>query len=536
MRVCLLLVALCAAARAEFLLDDGDRVVFLGDSITAQRLYTRYVQQYIYCRYPEKDIRFFNAGVGGDTAKRALDRLDRDVFWLQPTVVTVCFGMNDGLYRAPDKKIAKAYKESLGALVKALRARKLRVVVLSPGCVDPDRRPKNPAYQQYNDTLKSFAKIAEGVARRHKCGYVNLFKPMLAYQQSRKREDPKWTMIPDAVHPGAEGHYVMARWVLVGLKAEAMAGLGSFDRGKGAGKGLVLVAQDEKRLVLQTEAPVAVPFWYPRGVAGAVERCGLVDFYIGSKLEVKGLDRGDYYVSVNSIECGRFKSNELIRGVGVHGFDTLTGKRIHDLAEIRAAHYHDTWLKARLRLAHLEEHEKVVKGLMEAMDGYHAMIRAQARKAVTLRIEITASPEGPNLALRARYQSSDPNPGWGKGGLTDGDWSSNSKHCFSTGMSFRFPKTVLIDLGERHTISCIRMGVPPFGSTKNVRIEISKKSVRFRKVAEREFLTGREQRATFWFKPVEGRYLKLTYLDHHQERTGFPPQLVFATELEVFEK
>ena len=85
MRIGCVLLLLASLAQAEFLLKDGDRVVFLGDSITERGPYPRYVQQYIYCRYPDLNIRFFNAGWSGDTAKGALARLERDVFSLNPT-------------------------------------------------------------------------------------------------------------------------------------------------------------------------------------------------------------------------------------------------------------------------------------------------------------------------------------------------------------------------------------------------------------------------------------------------------------------
>src|SRR5580658_3281360 len=48
-------------------LHDGDRVLFYGDSITAQRLYTRFVEDFLLTRYPELQVSFFNAGVPGDT-------------------------------------------------------------------------------------------------------------------------------------------------------------------------------------------------------------------------------------------------------------------------------------------------------------------------------------------------------------------------------------------------------------------------------------------------------------------------------------
>ena len=57
----------------------GSLVVFLGDSITHQGLYTQYLENFFYTRYPELGIRFRNAGVAGDSISDALARFDVDV-------------------------------------------------------------------------------------------------------------------------------------------------------------------------------------------------------------------------------------------------------------------------------------------------------------------------------------------------------------------------------------------------------------------------------------------------------------------------
>src|SRR5437588_10724689 len=56
------------ALAADFLIHDGDRVVFLGDSITEQRLYTTYIEAYALTRHPDWKLSFRNVGWGGDTA------------------------------------------------------------------------------------------------------------------------------------------------------------------------------------------------------------------------------------------------------------------------------------------------------------------------------------------------------------------------------------------------------------------------------------------------------------------------------------
>jgi hypothetical protein len=95
MKILMVLLLLTLGARADFAFRDGDTVVFLGDSITAARGYTKDIEHYSLMRFPERRVRFVNAGKGGDTATGCLERLERDVFEKEATVVTVAFGIND---------------------------------------------------------------------------------------------------------------------------------------------------------------------------------------------------------------------------------------------------------------------------------------------------------------------------------------------------------------------------------------------------------------------------------------------------------
>ena len=70
---------------AQFRLQDGDTVVFYGDSITEQKLYTSDIENFVLTRFPGRRIRFIHSGVGGDKVSGGwagpVDlRLARDVF------------------------------------------------------------------------------------------------------------------------------------------------------------------------------------------------------------------------------------------------------------------------------------------------------------------------------------------------------------------------------------------------------------------------------------------------------------------------
>lgn len=110
-----LAAALCmsasAAAQTVAPFKDGDRAVFLGNSITDGGHYHSYIWLYYMTRFPYMDLRVMNAGIGGETAGDMYKRLDGDVLSKRPTVLTVTFGMNDTGYMEYNGDDAGAFGE-----------------------------------------------------------------------------------------------------------------------------------------------------------------------------------------------------------------------------------------------------------------------------------------------------------------------------------------------------------------------------------------------------------------------------------------
>ena len=75
-----MLTAIVIAALAVAPFSKGERVVFLGDSITRQGLYEGYVQLGVDTACPGLGVEVVNAGISGDTSSGALERFDWDLF------------------------------------------------------------------------------------------------------------------------------------------------------------------------------------------------------------------------------------------------------------------------------------------------------------------------------------------------------------------------------------------------------------------------------------------------------------------------
>lgn len=205
-------------------LKDGDRFIFIGDSITHQCLYTQYVEDFFYTRYPKMRIHFRNAGVSGDRAADALDRFDDDIASFKPTVATVLLGMNDGSYRDFDQATFDTYAAGMQKLCDRLDAIKCRVILMSPTMFDHQAfeqmvakdpaKAKNKTPTNYNGVLAYYGKWAQEVARKRGYQFVDLYGPLNTYTTQQRQLDPNYTLIADAIHPGPDGQLVMAYEVL----------------------------------------------------------------------------------------------------------------------------------------------------------------------------------------------------------------------------------------------------------------------------------------------------------------------------------
>jgi lysophospholipase L1-like esterase len=207
----LLLPASVAAQNGGFYLKDGDRVVFYGDSITEQKLYTNFAETFVLTRFPHLNVSFVNSGWGGDRVTGGGGgpierRLQRDVFPFKPTVVTVMLGMNDGGYRPLDDKIYETYTRGYQKIVSDLKRALpgVRLTLIQPSPYDDVTRP--PTFEGgYNATMLRFAAFVKELAAKEGALTADLNTPVVAALEKANAADARQAqrIINDRVHPGA---------------------------------------------------------------------------------------------------------------------------------------------------------------------------------------------------------------------------------------------------------------------------------------------------------------------------------------------
>ncbi len=200
---------------------DGDTVVFLGDSITHQALYTQYVEDFFYTRYPERRIHFHNAGVGGDKAADALARFDGDIAAMKPDYVTVLLGMNDGNYEPFSQDTFAAYSKGVEEVLTRVKALGAETIALSPTMFDHHQlalRRDDETFRfrdrdfdsGYNSLMAYYGAWLRERAGAEQTPFVNLWGPLNDLTFAARRSQPDFSLVEDAIHPGAAGHFIMA--------------------------------------------------------------------------------------------------------------------------------------------------------------------------------------------------------------------------------------------------------------------------------------------------------------------------------------
>jgi len=375
----LLLCLISSVIAGDFFIKDGDRVVFLGDSITEQRLYTTYIEAYVLTRYPHWQLRFRNVGWGGDTSwlrqrahpdekqlfaadesaqqKMVEDSvgrgLNRDVLPLKPTVVTVKFGMNDHSYQPFREDISRAYVRSQGEIAKILKEHGARVAFLTPQPIedkraDPDKDARNESLRKFSDGLKE-------VCSRQGATFVDQFDPYMAIMLRERAANPTALIGGgDAVHPGPTGHTIMAWAILKALGATPMVARAEVDYAAKKSS----TSQCEISNLKVADGTVsfdrldeALPMPIDPRAEASLKLAPVLEDLDRYELRISGLPEATYELSIDGEAASKASAAELAKGLNLAvqaGPITKQAQQVLDLVVKKNNQYFARWRNVQL--------------------------------------------------------------------------------------------------------------------------------------------------------------------------------------------
>jgi len=342
----LTLLALSSLSGQSFALKDGDTVVFYGDSITDQRLYTTFAETFVVTRFPSMRVRFVHSGWGGDRVTGGgggtIDlRLRRDVLPYKPTVITIMLGMNDGRYRLFDPEIFRTYSTGYEAIVRNIKAGVpgVRITAIQPSPYDDVTRA--PTFEGgYNAVLMRYSEFIRDLAKRENLAVADLNSPVVAMLEKAKATDAKTAerIIPDRVHPGPSGHLIMAAALLRSWGAPAMVSAVEIEGGavKRADNTTVTALDGLSWTQMDKALPMPVDLRDP-AMGLAVGSSDFVQTLNQQTLRVRGLD-GRYTLKIDGESIGEFSGAQLGEGLNLATIPTPMAKQAAEVHALTLKH------------------------------------------------------------------------------------------------------------------------------------------------------------------------------------------------------
>ncbi len=214
-----------AAPKSPPPLAKGDRIVFLGDSITAggggAKGYITLIHNALAEKFPDLGIETVNAGISGHRVPDLQRRLDHDVLAKKPTIVFIYIGINDvwHWHKAADGKMVggtptEKYEEGLKDIIGKIKAASARVILCTPSTIGEKAHGTN----ERDKMLDEYSDISRKVAADTGVQLCDLAKAFIAYDKDHNPQDKaNGVLTADGVHLNDAGNRFVADQMLLSL-------------------------------------------------------------------------------------------------------------------------------------------------------------------------------------------------------------------------------------------------------------------------------------------------------------------------------
>ena len=364
----ILKVFVCYAKKDTFF-PNNSIVCFVGDSITHKGDFHNNILQYYVTRHANKNIKFCNCGIAGDTAEGGLTRIEEDVMIHNPTHAVIMFGMND-LGKDYNKSMSTrendikndlaAFAENLEKMIIFLQAKSVRVLLEKPTIYDDTAETKTLNMVGRNDILGSVAEVVGKMGQKYSLRVVDYYSIMKRINTVVQSALPNDSIIgPDRIHPGPVGHLIMAYKFLSTVEQPSPLGkivlYSDLQNSAMASSNCVIRSLEYRNNKSEVEAIIqmnALPFVLAENQRQVQRLVAFNRDFNTQLLRVYNLSKSadNYLLMVDNFQAGQFSAESLERGV--------------DMAHIKRTPQYfqaDKVKRTLMQMWKLEENERWVK-------------------------------------------------------------------------------------------------------------------------------------------------------------------------------
>lgn len=316
---------------------NGDIICFVGNSITHAGQYHEFIQLFYATRFPNTKLKIINTGISGDNANNILERLDTDVFVNHPDHVFLMTGMNDVIRTlyfdglASENIIKKReralenYRVNTSKLVRQFKDRNINTILLTPSIYDQFSKIERENNLGCNEALEICSAHLHYLSRKYQLSIVDLNKKMKSIMYEGLQKDSLFTIIgKDRVHPGTQGHFIMASEILTALEPKSVVSEIVIDATKKQVKTqnnceVNLKRIDNEFLIFDCKE-FALPFPIPKSVASVLDYTNFENHFNKQQFKVNHLKKGYYKLIIDNILIGSFSSKKLSHGLNLSTF------------------------------------------------------------------------------------------------------------------------------------------------------------------------------------------------------------------------
>ncbi|HTU88911.1 MAG TPA: SGNH/GDSL hydrolase family protein [Gemmataceae bacterium] len=202
-------------------LKKGDRIVFLGDSITEGGVrpkgYVTLIKKSLTEKHKDLSLKVIGAGISGNKVPDLQRRLERDVLAKKPTVVMIYIGINDVWHGENDPKKGTSkdkFEAGLKEIIGKIKKAGARVILCTPSVIGEKADGSN----KLDAKLDEYSAVSRRVAREEKVQLCDLRRAFLDHLKKNNPDNKEKEILTiEGVHLNDAGNRFVAEVMLKAL-------------------------------------------------------------------------------------------------------------------------------------------------------------------------------------------------------------------------------------------------------------------------------------------------------------------------------